>query len=212
MALDIKTFPTSPFIERSNLSQALRPGDLLFASGSGKFSSLIKWCTGSVWSHVAFLLKVDMLDSMMVMESVENIGVRCVPLDKYLTDYDSKFHPYNGGLVVARHKKITAALRDSKNLETLTRTAVDLLGYPYDGDEIAKIAARIAISTMTREWGEPKELTRDREFICSEFVEECFRSVGVQLHGAGYITPSDVAATREVDLVAVLQTLPSHDQ
>ena len=206
MSLDVEEFPSNSVRSLTDIEGLLESGDLLFASGNGRFSRMIKWATGSVWSHVAFVLRLDVIDTMMVMESVENIGVRTVPLKKYVTDYDSASHSYDGGLVMARHSGMNEALKDLEKLELIANRAVGLLGYPYDGDEIARIAARIAISSIPGQWGRPHELERDREFICSEFVEECFHAVGVDLPNKGYITPTDIASADEVQLLAVLQT------
>ena len=85
----------------------------------------------------------------MVLESVESLGVRTVPLSKYLEDYDNKGHPYPGGLVLARHKgfkhKDFEDKGAEKKLQKFAQFAVNLFGYPYDTDEIAKIAIRIAM-------------------------------------------------------------------
>ena len=69
------------------------------------FSRMIQKSTGSAWSHVGFVMRLDAIDRVMVLESVEPLGVRTVPLRKYLQDYDSRGNkPYPGGVVIARHK------------------------------------------------------------------------------------------------------------
>ena len=49
---------------------------------------MIQAATGSIWSHVGFLMRLDEIDRIMVLESVEPLGFRTVPLRNYLTDYD----------------------------------------------------------------------------------------------------------------------------
>lgn len=60
--------------------------------------------TRSDWSNIGFILRLDAIDRVMVFESVERLGVRTVPLSKYLSDYDNEGNPYPGGFVLARHR------------------------------------------------------------------------------------------------------------
>lgn len=77
----------------------------------------------------------------------EPVGVRTVPLRKYLEDYDSHGNPYPGRLAIARHRDF-AGRASRTALRNLGRFAVDLFGYPYDKNEIARIAARIVASRL----------------------------------------------------------------
>ena len=90
-------------------------------------------------------MRLDEIDRVMVLESVESIGVRTVPLRKYLIDYDNRGNPYPGGIAIARHEDFSI-LANSKKLRQFGQFAVDLFGYPYDKDEILKIASRIVAS------------------------------------------------------------------
>ena len=60
-----------------------------------------------------------------------------------------------------------------------------------DKDEIAKIAARIAWSGLRLSSKEQKDLKRDREYICSEYVWECYREIGIPIahDKSGFIAP-----------------------
>ncbi|UCD76621.1 MAG: hypothetical protein JSV91_06785 [Phycisphaerales bacterium] len=174
-------------------------------SGSAWFSRMIQRATKSVWSHVAFVMRLDRIDRVMVLESVESIGVRTVPLRKYMEDYDSKGNAYPGGLVIARHDDFAARATDSKR-RRLGQFAVDLFGYPYDNKEIAKIAARIVASKLPFSSKEKRELKQDPEYICSEYVWECYRRIGVPIthDRRGFISPADFARDPRVKLKAVL--------
>ena len=207
MAIPVKRFPRKPAVSYQQFRPQIRSGDLLLCSGTGVFSLMIQASTKSVWSHVALLMRLDAIDRVMVLESLEPSGVRTVPLSKYLKDYDSQGNPYPGRMAIARHDNFTRQVNPTK-LRRLGEFAVDLFGYPYDKDEIAKIAARIAASYLPFTSKDKKALKRDREYICSEYVWECYRKLGIRIdHGPkGFIAPADFAKAKEVKLQAVLSS------
>lgn len=206
MAIATKSFPSERVTDYDRLRPNLQSGDLLLCSGSGYFSKMIQHATDSVWSHVAFVMRLDSIDRVMLLESVEPLGVRTVPLSKYLNDYDSEGNAYPGGLAIARHRNFSSVATEAK-LRRFGQFAVDLFGYPYDKDEIAKIALRITGSALGLSSKEKKALRPDREYICSEYTWECYRSIGITIeHDArGFVAPADFARTNEVDLLAVLK-------
>lgn len=206
MSIATKTFPTEKATNYQQFRPNIQSGDILLCSGSGWFSKMIQKGTKSVWSHVAFVMRLEALDRVMVLESVEPLGVRTVPLSKYLNDYDSEGNPYPGGFVIARHSNFSSVATAAK-LRRFGQFAVDLFGYPYDKDEIAKIAARIASSFLPFSEKERKELEPDREYICSEYAWECYKSVGIDVDHdpRGFVAPADFARAKEVELLAVLK-------
>ena len=168
---------------------------------------MIQAATGSIWSHVGFLMRLDEIDRIMVLESVEPLGVRTVPLRNYLTDYDSNGNSYPGGIAIARHSSFADQIPRS-DFKKFARFAVDLFGYPYDTDEILKIAGRILASYVPFSTSDKKALRRDREYICSEYVWECFQHLGVTIEydPNGFIAPKHFAIAPEVTLQAVLKS------
>ena len=170
------------------------------------FSRMIQAASDSVWSHVAFVMRLDAIDRVMVLESLEPIGVRTVPLRKYVEDYDSCGNPYPGRLAVARHDEFDK-MADDRALRRLGKFAVDLFGYPYDRSEIARIAARIVASKLRSPRLSVRAVKRDREYICSEYVWECYRSLGINIDydQRGFIAPADFAGAKGVRLKAVVE-------
>ena len=77
--------PLKKYIE---LRESIRSGDILLCSGNSAISNMIKKATGSSWSHVAFILRLDYIDRILVLECVESIGVRAIPLRNYVCDYN----------------------------------------------------------------------------------------------------------------------------
>lgn len=158
-------FPSVPTKDYETIRANINSGDLLLCSGSSIVSEMIKKVTDSVWSHVAFVIRLDAIERIMLLESVESVGVRTVPLTSYVHDYNATGKGYLGRIMLARHQDMQQA-----NIANLSKYAVDLLGYPYDKDEIIRIMARIAMHAFNLESTIPKQ---DREFICSAM---CFVS------------------------------------
>ncbi len=175
---EIKRLPVQRY---EGLRDVLRSGDLVFCSGSYTFSGLIQKFTGSVWSHVGILYRDEHLGRVFILESETGIGVRLVPLSKYLRDYHGRRRPYRGQIVIGR---VEPGL-DTDEVRRAVSFGMDLLTKPYDNWEILRIAARILFRIGRR--------TRDRKFICSELVDECFNAAGVKFtRPDNYISPDDI--------------------
>jgi hypothetical protein len=175
---EIKRLPVQSY---DAVRAELRSGDLVFCSGSYLFSGLIQRFTGSVWSHVGVVYRDEALQRVFVLESETGIGVRLAPLSKYLRDYHGRNRPYRGQIVVGR---IRPGL-DADQVRNAVSFGMDLLTKPYDNSEILRIAMRILFRVGRR--------TRDRKYICSELVDECFRAAGLRFtRPDNYISPDDI--------------------
>jgi len=198
----MEEFPPLPEKHYRELRDQIKSGDILLCSGSSVFSTLIQKATGSVWSHVAFILRLDAINRLMVLESVESIGVRVVPLSSYVSDYNATRKGYPGRLMIARHPDVK-----EENIVKLSTLAVDLLGFPYGKDEIIRIAARIGMHSVglpnLKAGAEPQH-----EFICSEYAHNCFKSIGVNFdyNEVGFIAPADFARHPQVKPLFFLRT------
>jgi hypothetical protein len=161
--------------------EGLRSGDLVFCSGSYFFSGLIQKFTRSVWSHVGVVYRDDNLQRIFVLESETMIGVRLVPMSKYLRDYHGRNRPYKGQIVIGR----VAPDLDASRVRQAISFGMDELTKPYDNFEILRIALRILFRVGRR--------TRDRKYICSELVYDCFRKAGVSFKLADkFVSPDDI--------------------
>lgn len=175
---EIKRLPVQPY---EAVRDDLRSGDLIFCSGSYVFSGLIQRFTGSVWSHVGVIYRDEALQRVFVLESETGIGVRLAPLSKYLRDYHGRNKPYRGQIVIGR----IAGCLDDQQVRSAISYGMDLLTKPYDNSEILRIAMRILFRIGRR--------TRDRKFICSELVDECFHSAGVKFtRPDNYVSPDNI--------------------
>lgn len=185
----------------SDIRNQIKSGDILLCSGKSIFSKLIQGATNSPYSHVAFILRVDSIDRILVLESVESIGVRTVTLRSYLNDYNGTGNPYDGSIMIARHAKL-----DQKNIPNLSQYGMDRLGYPYNSEEIAEIAARIALKGLFNK--DSNLPVNPKSFICSEYAYDCYKSVGIEINydkSQGFIYPADFAKDENVKLIGLLK-------
>ena len=89
--------------------------------------------------------------------------------------------PYRGNIAVARvHPQI-----DRDKLNHAISFGMDELTKPYDNVEIVRIGLRILFKVSRR--------TRDRKYICSELVFDCFERIGLPFNLRDeYVSPDDI--------------------
>ena len=164
-----------------HVREQLQTGDIVFCSGTYFFSGLIQKFTGSVWSHCGIIYRDDNLGRVFILESETMIGVRIAPLSKYLKDYHGRNRPYKGRMVIGRLNPDAA----EEDIKKAISFGMDELTKPYDNWEILRIAIRILFRMGRRK--------RDRKYICSELVYECFRRADVwfKFHKKS-ISPDDI--------------------
>lgn len=191
-------FPQLPLVNYADIRDEIANGDILLCSGEYMSSRLIRKASASCWSHVAFILRADTIDRVMVLESIEGKGVRTIPLSEYVRNFEGSDVGYKGRLALARHADFAARLTPD-SLKKMSQFAVDRLSYPYDEEEIARITARIIGAFLDFS---PGEIARDNEFICSEYVYECYRRIGIDIpyDPRGFIAPADFARAEGMNL------------
>ncbi|HUO23908.1 MAG TPA: hypothetical protein VMU59_15445 [Caulobacteraceae bacterium] len=186
----------------------VRDGDILLCSGNDPFSRLIKWATRSPWSHVALAYRWPELNRIMVFESVQQYGVRAIPIERFCTESSTGQKPYPGQILLARHVDYAdhAGKPGGAAMKRLADTAVDLLGDRFAPGEIAKIALRIALDRSGRVT--PNFLKRKDEYICSEYAAHCLAEVGIDIpwDGRGFIAPADFALDPKIKAIAQIKT------
>ncbi|WP_291993991.1 YiiX/YebB-like N1pC/P60 family cysteine hydrolase [Candidatus Accumulibacter sp. ACC003] len=179
--LGVKAVARIPILAYEHARQQLRTGDIVFCSGSYFFSRTIQWVTRSVWSHVGMIYRDDNLQRIFVLESETAIGVRLVPLSKYVRDYHGRNKPYKGRIVIGR----VTPEPDTEKLKTAISFGMDELTRPYDNWEILRIAMRILFRRGRK--------NRDRKYICSELVYEAFRKADISFKfNRNSISPDDI--------------------
>ncbi|WP_447985151.1 YiiX/YebB-like N1pC/P60 family cysteine hydrolase [Nitrospira sp. Nam74] len=185
MAYDANTLKNWAVTDYATVRPDIRSGDLIFCSGQYLVSKAIEEASKSLWSHIGILLRVNELDRVILLESVEDMGVRLAPVSKYLTDYDAPGKPYNGTVYLARYQP---GLSESE-IKQIATFGLDKLTRPYNREEIAAIAARIALHIPN------DDLMKNDTYICSELVYACFQKAGITfpLNPGNFISPEDIA-------------------
>jgi Permuted papain-like amidase enzyme, YaeF/YiiX, C92 family len=175
---ELKKLPIIPY---DQVRDYLKTGYVFFSSGSYAFSGIIQKLTKSVWSHVAIIYKDEELGRVLILEAEPNVGIRLIPLSKYLKDYKGTKRPYKGQIVLA---KLSVDLEKDK-LGRAISFGLDELTRPYDNWEIIRIMTRILLKIGKKE--------RNRNYICSELVRDCFSKAEVLFKmNDTYISPQEI--------------------
>lgn len=191
---------TIPKVKYPVLRQHVEAGDLLFYAGDDDISMLIREVTKSIWSHIGIIFKIDNLDRILLLESVESFGVRLIPVSRYIKGVEEEMEQNdakpNARLVIARHTQLSELL-----VRPLINFGLDQIAQPYDLEEIRRIMQRIRT-------GEGKAI-RDRAYMCSELVFECFYAVGIefQYNSLGFISPQDIWEDQNLKAIAEIEHL-----
>ena len=187
--LGVKAVAALPVLAYDQVRDQLQTGDIVFCSGTYFFSKSIQWFTKSVWSHVGIIYRDDNLLRIFVLESETAIGVRLVPLSKYLRDYHGRNKPYKGRIVIGR----IAPAADGEKVKKAISFGMDELTRPYDNWEIMRIAMRILFRRGRKD--------RDRKYICSELVYEAFRKADIAFRfNRNSISPDDIWKDARVEM------------
>jgi hypothetical protein len=184
---EVDRLPVTPYAE---IRPKLESGDLLFAAGRSMVARAIQAATKSPWSHVGIIFHTGSFDRKLLLESVEDAGVRMAPLARYIHDYEHG-KPYDGAVVLARFQALNPEM-----VIRLGQYGTDLLTQPYSCEEIGRIIARIALG-MARAPG-------DRGYVSSELVHYCFDRAGYHFDSdpGRFVAPADIWVDRNVTLLA----------
>ena len=208
MTISDDVLTTLPPLPLSQIEHRIRDGDVLLCAATDIGSRLISWSTRSQWTHIAIAYRWPSLGRIMAFESVHTIGVRAVPLAKFIKRTSSGVTPYPGKIILARHEEFAAKKKGghADAIRKLGDFAVDRFGDPFASGEILKIAARILLGRIGTKT--PRRLKPHDEFICSEYVARCFEILGIDIawDGAGFVAPADFAKDPKMHAVARFKT------
>jgi hypothetical protein len=176
-----KDLQALPIVAYQDIRSELKTGDLFFSSGGYLFSGVIQKLTKSTWSHVAVIYKDEELGRVLVLEAEPFVGVRMIPLSKYLKDYKGKREPYKGQIVLAK----LAHPLSKEEINSGISFGLDELTRPYDNVEIVRIMVRILLRISKR--------ATNRSYICSELVRDILAQSNLDMpYMDTYISPDHV--------------------
>lgn len=192
MAVSADEFLAMPTISYSEIRPQLRTGDIALFHSIALGSKLIEFGTHSLWSHAAFVWCLPEVDRVMLLESMDTVGVRAMPMSTRVNGCTASPTPLQGKLLIARHDDFPDPPGREK-LNALTQFALDRVGFPYSFQELHKIALRIALGMAGKIV--TGRLQSPDGFICSEYVAKCYDAIGIELAAdkEGFIAPGDIA-------------------
>jgi Permuted papain-like amidase enzyme, YaeF/YiiX, C92 family len=178
-----------PVIQYDKIRDFVKTGDIVFCSGGYLFSKIIQRLTKSTWSHVAVVYKDEELGRVLMLEAEPFVGIRLIPLSKYLRDYKGKKRPYKGKIFICK----MAVAVEKPSFNKGISFGLDELTRPYDNWEIFRIMLRILFKAGKRE--------RNRNYICSELVRDIYAKAGVLMHlNDSYISPDNIWKDERVEM------------
>lgn len=158
----------------------VKSGDLLFFSGRRVFSRVIQLWTRSRWSHVGMAVRFD--QDLYVLESLECVGVRLVPLSVWLQ--------WPGDIAIGK------TCLEQHDRDRLVRIGLQHLGERYASPRQFLRSFSIVWSRLSRHWRLAADTSSSR-WLCSEFVAYLLRSVGYLLPDEpARISPARLAMCR----------------
>lgn len=203
MTVTTAEYDALPLLPYSEARRQMRTGDILLFHSSGFGSRLVEWATDSLWCHAAFVWNMERIDRVLLLESVDTYGVRCMALSNKINGSLADPKPYPGKLLLARHQDFPHPAPEA-GIHKMTEFAIDRLGFPYSSEELARVALRIAKGMA----GVPVrgELDPTSAYICSEYVAKCYEAMGITLapDKDGFIAPADIANDPKVFAVCAL--------
>ncbi|MCC1496517.1 hypothetical protein [Alcanivorax sp. 1008] len=149
---------------------SLQTGDVLLFSGKGLSSEVIRWFTGSYWTHVGVIVRLDELDEPILLES--NLGPASVDLISgeaqsgvSLVQVERKLSDYQGEIAIRRRQGEPLTLRQRRLVRRLVKR---LYRRPYRHYLWRQVIDRL-----------PGVRRRDYSaMFCSELVAELYRRLG----------------------------------
>lgn len=177
--------------EYADVRRELKTGDIVLMGGTSIFSRAIRMLTGSMWSHVGMVMKIDEPDILLLWESTTNghdedvqtgeikRGVQLVPLSKRVRDHTGNlgFRSLNRRLTSAEMAKLNKF-----------RHSVKDKGYDFDGLELLRAALDSGLF-----WENREDLSA---YFCSELIADTYREIGFLDGGkpANEYTPDDFSS------------------
>lgn len=175
----------------------IQDGDILLCKSNGFIPALIKWGTGSIYSHVAVLASAKL---GLIIEAVPEGGVRAISIENYKTPYD------------------LYRIKDSKsfNLHEVVAYLVRMLARKFDTWSTIKLGwklflrriglVKLAVLKAAGQKQAADSFQKDQDYFCSELCYKAFKVGGLdivpQISDAETTSPGDIARSPNVEKVS----------
>lgn len=151
----------------------LKTGDVVLFSGKGGISEWIKWFTGSKWSHVGMVFRLDQYDSVLLWESTTLSNLTDVETGKahrgvQLVGLRERLATYSGEKIAIR--ALNNPLKSSM-LKKLGSFRSEMSGRPYEENKLELLKSASDIMFENKE-----DLS---SLFCSELVAEAYQQIGL---------------------------------
>ena len=160
----------------STLRDRLATGDVVLFSGKGRISEIIRWFSGTDYSHVGMVVADSDLDAIFLWESttlsnIEDVetgaftkGVQLVPLSDRLARYE--------GRVWVRHLAPTLSAAQRQRLWRFRR---EVAGRPYERRKLELFLSLF----KDRGIGACRSQEDLTSLFCSELIAEAYQRMGL---------------------------------
>ncbi len=141
----------------------------------------------------ALIWRMDDIDRIMLLESVEVVGVRMLPLSSKMMAGPSA-NPTTASCSSPVMMTFPQPGGDfATKFRAMTEFAVDRLGCPYNAEEIGMIAATIGAGMAGIEM--PAFLNLRTPTSAPEYADICYQTIGTQIarKRPNFIAPADFA-------------------
>jgi len=196
----MNNFPRLPFKQYIEIRDQIHSGDILLCSGNYVFSGLARQASEPCWSHVAFVLRLDSIDWIMVLESIVGKGIRIIPLSEYVKNYEGNGRGYQGRLALARYAELAQKVTPEA-LKRVFKFAVDSSFVPHHEHVAARTTDRIPGFNKN-------DILRKQAYSSSEYVYKCFRMLGIDVcfDDRCFDSPASLAGNASLELLWELET------
>jgi len=161
-------------VNYDDIRDDLKTGDIVLFSGMGRISDLIKFFSGSKWSHIGLVVKSDDFDMVLLWEStslssIDDIedgiaknGVQLVALSERIAQYDGEIsvRQFEGEITPDMLVALKEFRRVSKNK-------------PYEKSRWELASSLIDIGWFT------ENVEDFSSIFCSELVAEALEKMGI---------------------------------
>ena len=158
----------------SEIRESLKTGDLVLFSGKGRISGMIRWFTGSIWSHIGMVIRSKEFDMLLLWESttlskIKDIQSNTAKQGVQLVALSERINTYDGVIGIRRLENVCV---DPLRMKALKKLRTELKDRPYEESKIELLK-----SAYDGPLGHNEEDLSS--IFCSEMVAEAYQRMGL---------------------------------